>query len=189
MNWRTDNVEVYTMGIRPAHTMRSLDKVPWARYSKKKPRKSYVKAMPHLSLLVYEMGNMKQPFDFTYDLVADGDIQLRDNALESGRQAANKYLEKIIPNMYFFKVRVFPHNVLRENKMIAGAGADRLQKGMRKAYGRSTDRAARIHTGQPVFTIHVSKLNAPHIEEAYRRAKRKMSGKFRITQAGYAGNT
>lgn len=176
------------MGLRPAKTCRTLEKTAWARYSKKKPRKSFVKALPHLSLLVYEMGNRKQPFDYTYELVADYDVQLRDNSLEAARQAANKYLEKTIPNMYFFKVRVFPHNVIRENKMIAGAGADRLQKGMRLAYGRSTDRAARIHAGQPVFTIHIAKANASHIEEAFRRAKRKMSGRFRQTMAPYAGN-
>jgi large subunit ribosomal protein L10e len=144
--------------------------------------------MPHLSLLVYEMGSRKQPFDYTYDLVAAEDVQLRDNSLEAGRQAANKYLEKTIPNLYFFKVRVYPHNVIRENKMIAGAGADRLQKGMRKAYGRPTDRAARINAEQPVFTIHIAKANSSHIEEAYRRARRKMSGRFRIDKKPYAGN-
>lgn len=177
------------MGLRPAKTCRSLEKTAWTRYSKKKPRKSYVKSMPHLSLLVYEMGSRKQPFDFTYNLIAEEDVQLRDNSLEAARQAANKYLEKVIPNLYFFKVRVFPHNVIRENKMIAGAGADRLQKGMRLAYGRSTDRAARINTGQPVFTIHVAKANMSHIEEAYRRAKRKMSGRFRMVQTPYVANT
>ena len=176
------------MGLRPARTCRDLGKAPWTRYSKKKPRKSYVKALPHLSLLVYEMGNRRQHFDYTYNLVAEGDVQLRDNSLESGRQAANKYLEKVMPNLYFFKVRVFPHNVIRENKMIAGAGADRLQKGMRLAYGRSTDRAARINTGQSIFTIHVAKANASHIEEAYRRARRKMSGKFRMVQSPYVMN-
>jgi len=173
------------MAIRPAHTMRTLEKTAWTRFSKRRPRKSYVKAMPHLSLLVYEMGSRKQPFDFTYDLVADYDIQLRDNALESGRQAANKYLEKVIPNLYFFKVRVFPHNVIRENKMIAGAGADRLQKGMRLSYGRATDRAARIRTGQSVFTINVAKANVPHIQEALKRATKKMSGSYTIRVTPY----
>ncbi len=176
------------MGIRPAKTCRTLEKTAWARYSKKKPRKSYVKAMPHLSLLVYEMGNRKQHFDYTYDLVAEHDVQLRDNALEAGRQAANKYLEKTILGLFFFKVRVYPHNVIRENKMIAGAGADRLQKGMRKAYGRSTDRAARIHAGQAVFTVDVSKENASHIMEAFRRARRKMSGKFSVVQKPFKAN-
>jgi large subunit ribosomal protein L10e len=173
------------MAIRPAHTMRTLEKTAWTRFSKKKPRKSYVKAMPHLSLLVYEMGSRKQPFDFTYDLVAEEDVQLRDNALESGRQAANKYLEKTIPNLYFFKVRVYPHNVIRENKMIAGAGADRLQKGMRLSYGRATDRAARIRAGQSLFTINVAKQYVPHIQEALKRATKKMSGRYRVRVTPY----
>ena len=76
------------MGLRPAHTCRDLGKTPWTRYSKRKPRKSFVKAMPHLSLLVYEMGDRKQKFDYTIDLVSKGDVQLRDNTLEAARQAA-----------------------------------------------------------------------------------------------------
>lgn len=173
------------MGIRPAKTCRNLNKKPWTRYSKRKPRKSYVKAMPHLSLLVYEMGDRRGAYDATLHLIASDEVQLRDNALEAGRQAANKYLEKTILNQYFFKVRVFPHNVIRENKMIAGAGADRLQKGMRKAYGRATDRAARISAGQAVFTVNVAKQNIPHIKEAFRRATIKMSGNYSIGETGY----
>ncbi|VVB58442.1 50S ribosomal protein L10e [Candidatus Anstonella stagnisolia] len=167
------------MGLRPARTCRDLGKVPWARYSKKKPRKSFVKAMPHLSLNVYLMG-AKAPYDVQMALVAGQDIQLRDNALESARQAANKYLEKVMLNQYLFKILVYPHNVIRENKMIAGAGADRLQKGMRKSFGRSTDRAARIQKGQVMFTIKTKKSNMPQIIEAYRRAKSKLSGNWKI---------
>jgi len=173
------------MGLRPARTCRTLDKPAWARYSKRKPRKSFVKALPHLSLLVYEMGNRKQHFDYVFDFVAAHDVQLRDNTLEAARQAANKYLEKTILNQFFFKVRVFPHNVIRENRMIAGAGADRLQKGMRQSYGRPMDRAARVNAGQPVFTIYVTKENVPHIAEALRRARRKMSGRYVIVQRDY----
>ncbi len=175
------------MGLRPARTCRTLEKTAWTRYSKKKPRKSFVKALPHLSLLVYEMGNRKQHFDYVFNFVAKHDVQLRDNTLEAARQAANKYLEKVILGQFFFKVRVFPHNVIRENKMIAGAGADRLQKGMRQAYGRPTDRAARVNAGQPVFTVYVAKGNVPHIAEAFRRARRKMSGKYAIVQTEYKG--
>ena len=177
------------MGIRPAHTCRDLGKTAWSRYSKRKPRKSFVKALPHLSLLVYEMGLRNQKFDYTYDLIAAEDVQLRDNSLEAARQAANKYLEKNIPNLYFFKVRVFPHNVIRENKMVAGAGADRIQKGMRQSFGRATDRAARIRAGQAVFSVHITKENAQHIVEAFRRARLKMSGYFKVKQSDYRVNT
>jgi large subunit ribosomal protein L10e len=168
------------MGLRPAKTCRNLGKAPWARYSKKVPKKSFVKAMPHLSLLVYKMGDATKTYEKTFDYVAQSAIQLRDNALESARQAANKYLEKVMPMNYLLTVRVYPHNVIRENKMIAGAGADRLQKGMRKSFGRATDRAARIFTGQPIFTVKCFSANEAHIKEAFRRAKSKLSGEFKL---------
>ncbi len=174
------------MGIRPAKTCRNLGKAAWTRYSKKKPRKSYVKAMPHLSLLVYHMGDSKKDYDTQYELKADYDVQLRDNALEAARQAGNKYLEKLILNQYFFLVRVYPHNVIRENKMIAGAGADRLQKGMRAAFGRATDRAARIRAGQAIFTIQTAAVNEKHVLEAVRRMRAKMSGSFSIVKTALA---
>jgi len=167
------------MGIRPAKTIRKINKVAWARYSKKKPRKSFVKAMPHLHLTVYNMGKMRDDYEMQFDLTAKGPIQLRDNALESARQAANKYLEKLLLNEYHFVVRVFPHNVLRENKMISGAGADRLQKGMRASFGRPTSRAARVPKGQPIFSIKTMKENTEYVDEAYRRARSKLSGKYK----------
>jgi large subunit ribosomal protein L10e len=170
------------MGLRPARTCRDLGKQAWARYSKSKPKQSFVKAMPHLSLLVYQMGLKSQNYEVSQSLVAKQDIQLRDNALESARQAANKYLEKILINAYYFRVLVYPHNVIRENKMVAGAGADRIQKGMRKSFGRATDRAARINEGQAIFYIEASKANRPHIIEAYRRARSKLSGAFAIVE-------
>ena len=170
------------MGIRPGHCVRGTDKQPWARYSKKRPKQSFVKAMPHLSLLVYHMGDAKKAYDTQYDMCTITNIQLRDNALEAARQAANKFLEKKIVGQYYFTVRVYPHNVIRENKMIAGAGADRLQKGMRASFGRATDRAARMRAGQAVFTFKSAAVNRPHIIEAIKRAKAKMSGTYTLKE-------
>ena len=170
------------MGLRPAKTCRTLDKAAWTRYSKKKPRKSYVKAMPHLSLLVYQMGDKAKPYDTEYLLVANEDVQLRDNALEASRQSGNKYLEKTMLNQYYFTVLVYPHNVIRENKMIAGAGADRLQKGMRASFGRPTDRAARVRARQGIFSIKAFATNERHIMEAVRRIKAKLSGHYTLVK-------
>ncbi|MFH0927724.1 MAG: 50S ribosomal protein L16 [Candidatus Micrarchaeota archaeon] len=173
------------VGIRPAKTCRNLNKVAWTRFSKRRPAKSYVKAMPHTNLLNFHMGT-KAPgvYDVEYALVAKGDIQLRDNALEAARQAANKYLEKAIPGQYYFHLRVICHNVIRENKMIAGAGADRLQKGMRASFGRPTDRAARIRARQPILSISTKTANDSHIREAMRRMKAKISGKWSLVSKG-----
>ncbi|MFH1447701.1 MAG: 50S ribosomal protein L16 [Candidatus Micrarchaeota archaeon] len=167
------------MGLRPARTCRGVDKVPWARYSKRRPRKSFVKALPHSSLNVFSMGT-KGDYELRMDLVAKYAIQIRDNAIESARQSTNKHLEKLIAGNYSLGILVYPHNVIRENKMISGAGADRLQKGMRKAYGKPTDRAARIWKNQTLFSVFVDKKNIRIVSEAYRRGRGKLPGSFSV---------
>ncbi len=168
------------MGIRPAKAIRDADKVPWTRFSRKKPRKSYIKAMPHADLHQFRMGNMKDDYDLVVHLRSQKPIILRDNAIESARQTANKHLEGSIAGNYYFVVRVYPHHVIRENKMIAGAGADRLQKGMRMSFGRPTDRAARLAVGTDLFTIYTYKANFDNVKKALTRAKRKISGDYKI---------
>ncbi|MCI0503437.1 50S ribosomal protein L16 [Candidatus Micrarchaeota archaeon] len=168
------------MGIRPGRAIRDADKVAWTRFSRSKPRKSFIKAMPHADLHQFRMGFMKPDYDLVMSLKSEEPVIIRDNAIESARQSMNKHLEKMAPGAFYFHVRVYPHHVIRENKMIAGAGADRLQKGMRQAFGRPTDRAARLKTGTKLFTIHSYKANAPHMKVAFARAVRKLSGKFRV---------
>jgi len=169
------------MGIRPGRAIRQPDKVAWTRYSKSKPKKSYIKAMPHADLHQFRMGVMKPDFDCVMTLRCDEAIILRDNAIESARQSSNKYLEKSIAGAYYLQVMVYPHHIIRENKMIAGAGADRLQKGMRQAFGRPTDRAARLKVGTDLFTVYSYKANAAHMKMCLVRAMHKISGRFRIT--------
>jgi large subunit ribosomal protein L10e len=154
--------------------------VAWTRFSKSKPRKSFIKAMPHADLHQFRMGAMKQDFDCVLSLRSEEPVILRDNAIESARQSSNKYLEKTAAGAYYFMVRVYPHHIIRENKMIAGAGADRLQKGMRRAFGRPTDRAARLKAGTKLFTVYSYKANEGHLKMALQRALRKLSGKYRI---------
>lgn len=168
------------MGIRPGRAIRDADKVAWTRFSRSKPRKSFIKAMPHADLHQFRMGVMKNDFDCIMSLRSDGPIIIRDNAIESARQSSNKHLEKVAPGQYYFAVRVYPHHIIRENKMIAGAGADRLQKGMRRAFGRPTDRAARLGAGTDLFTVYTYKANAAHVKTALIRAKLKLSGTYRI---------
>lgn len=168
-------------GIRPASSVAHSGKVAWTRYSKKNPKRSYIKAMPHKNLVVFRMGEMKDEYNASVSLVSQVKIILRDNAIESARQSANKYLEKeLTPANYYFVVRIYPHHVIRENKMIAGAGADRLQKGMRMSFGRATGRGARINRGTAIFTVYSYKANVGKIEAAFGRAKRKLTGKYKI---------
>jgi large subunit ribosomal protein L10e len=168
------------MGIRPGRAIRDPDKRPYTRYSKKKPRKSYVKAMPHRDIHQFRMGTKNDKFDLEMHLTCINPIILRDNSMESARMATNKYLEKNIVGDFYFIVRVYPHHIVRENKMIAGAGADRLQKGMRKAYGRPVDLAARLCAGTQLFSVYTFKQHEGIVRTAFAHAQRKLSGRYRL---------
>jgi len=171
------------MGIRPGRSIRDADKVAWTRFSRSKPRRSYIKAMPHKDLHQFRMGVDKPDYDLAMHLRANAPVILRDNAIESARMSANKQLEKDLLGNFYFVVRVYPHHVIRENKMIAGAGADRLQKGMRRAFGRPTDLAARLSKGSDLFSIYTYKANAATVVAALERARHKVSGSYSIVTA------
>ncbi|CAN1145920.1 60S ribosomal protein L10, partial [Linum perenne] len=65
-------------------------------------------------------------------------------ALEAARFACNKYMTKSAgKDAFHLRVRVHPFHVLRINKMLSCAGADRLQTGMRGAFGKPQGVCAR----------------------------------------------
>ena len=166
--------------IRPARTMRNLHSQAWSRYSLKKPRKNYVRAMPHTSLLIFNMGTKRDDYDISLTLNTEQRIQLRSNSLESARLVANKYLERTIPLNYSFKILVYTHNVIREHKMATGAGADRISQGMSNSFGRPVSVAARLKEGQPIFLVQTKKENRNVAVEALRRASSKLSGTYKV---------
>ncbi len=107
-------------------------------------------------------------------LVSTEKVQIRHNSLEAARVAANKKLVPIGETAYFLRVKVYPHVILRENKMIATAGADRLQEGMRKAWGKPTGLAARVMPGSVILELSIKKENLQRAKEAMRSASTKL---------------
>jgi large subunit ribosomal protein L10e len=75
---------------------------------------------------------------------------------------------------FFSRLTVYPHLVLRENKMIATAGADRLQEGMRRAFGKATGLAARVKPDQSIFEAYVSKANLQLAKDGFKVASSKL---------------
>jgi large subunit ribosomal protein L10e len=75
---------------------------------------------------------------------------------------------------FFSMLRVYPHVILRENKMIATAGADRLQEGMRRAFGKATGLASRVHPGQVIFEAHVNSSELDLAKVAFKVAASKV---------------
>ncbi len=168
------------MALRPAKCYRKLER-PYTRISKKKPRKSYVKGVPDKKIHKFEVGDPKRDFSLKAYLVAKNAVQIRHNALEAARIAANKYLEKTVgKGNFFLKILVYPHHVLRENAMATGAGADRFQTGMRLAFGKPIGVAAQVRENQNLIEVRVDASRQDVAKEALRRASAKFPTPCRI---------
>jgi large subunit ribosomal protein L10e len=168
------------MGLRPARTMRNPDSQPWARHSRKNPKKNYIKAMPHIAIHIFKMGVEKKDYDLRLELVSKKDTRVRSNALEAARQATHKLLEKTIPGNYYFRILTYPHHVVREHKMLTMAGADRLSQGMTLAFGRPTYTAAVLRKDQTLMYLETYSKFKKIAKESLERAKKKLSGDYKI---------
>ncbi|MCL5429959.1 MAG: 50S ribosomal protein L16 [Candidatus Marsarchaeota archaeon] len=169
--------------LRPGRTCRNPNSQAWARYSIRKPKKNYIRALPHTSIQLFDMGKDNAVYDIKVTLDSQQPVQLRSNALEAARLMAVKHLEATIPGAFYLKLLVFPHNVIREHKMAAGAGADRISRGMSQAFGRPIAVAARIQKEQPIFMVKVSKQNRSAAVNALKMAAYKLSGAYKIRVA------
>ena len=172
------------MGIRPGRTMKQPRRA-WSRTAKRVASKAYVKGVPDARIHMFEMGSAskKAEFDVHLDLVSQEHVQIRDNALEAARISANKLFEKkILPENYFFKVRVYPHQCLREHTMASGAGADRISSGMRLSFGNPSGRAAVVKEGQAVMTLYTTKKFREDGWQGLERAAKKVPGSAIIVE-------
>merc|ERR1712170_336517 len=73
-----------------------------------------------------------------------------------------------------------PYHVLRANKMLSCAGADRLSSGMRHSYGKPIGVAARVDIGQILLSVRSKDAAEKHVIEAIRRGKFKFAGRQKI---------
>ena len=69
---------------------------------------------------------------------------------------------------------------MRENKMIATAGADRLQEGMRKAFGKPIGVAARVDIGSVILDVLIKAENLDKAKAALKAATTKLPLKYKI---------
>ena len=137
-------------------------------------RKDYIRKIPGSRIVQYDMGNLSAEFPVTVTLAVKEPAQISHNALEAARIASNRYMQRKSGRMgYQLKIRVYPHHIVRENPMATGAGADRVQDGMRKAFGKPVSSVALVKANQKVLTIKTNKKNFKDAKEALRRAAMK----------------
>lgn len=162
------------MGIKPA---RMYTRVSGHAYV----RREYMGGVPGSKIAIFDMGNLSREFPVSLALVAKEACQIRHNALEAARIFANRYLVKEVGRKNFYlKIRVYPHHVLRENKLAVGAGADRVSSGMRHAFGRAVGMTARVKSEQKVISIGVEGQNVEYAKYALKGASYKLPTPCRI---------
>ncbi|MBU2590371.1 MAG: 50S ribosomal protein L16 [Nanoarchaeota archaeon] len=170
-------------GIRPGHCYTPLERA-YTRKSKYK-KKAFIKSVPAIKIAKYDMGDLKRKFEYRIDLVSKEAMQIRDNSLECARIILVRSIESQ-NKIYHLKLKVFPHHILRENKMLTGAGADRMQTGMQRAFGRSIGCAARVKVNQALFSLSVDEVDAKLAVDVLKKAIPRLPCKCKIVSTKLA---
>lgn len=158
--------------LRTARAYRRI-KRPLTRHSKLRAL-DYVKGAPYPKVAQYDMGELSKNFPFELQVITTINVQLRDTAIEAGRQAAVRYLDLEAKGGWRMKVRAVPHHILREKPLATGAGADRFQQGMTLSYGQPAGHAAQLTKGKPVYSFYFEKEKIAFMKEAARKAITKL---------------
>ena len=162
------------MGRRPARCYRICNGKPF-------PKSRYNRGVPDPKIRSYDIGNKQAKYDvlpICVNLVSKEMEQISSEALEAARVAANKVLlTKAKKDCYHLRMRVHPWHVLRINKMLSCAGADRLQTGMRGAFGKPDGKVARVDIDDVLISVRVTEEIIPIAKEALRRASMKFPGR------------
>jgi len=156
------------MGKRPGQCYRECDRPAFVR-------KKYIHRRPASRIVNFDMGNTTGKFEIELSLIGLERCQIRHQALEAARVASNRDMTKNAGRAnYHLRIRVKPYHYLRENKMISGAGADRVQDGMRKAWGKVIGSAARVRPNQALITIRTNRQHVKAARAALMKAAPKM---------------
>uniref|UniRef100_A0A7S0PZT4 Ribosomal protein L10e/L16 domain-containing protein n=1 Tax=Coccolithus braarudii TaxID=221442 RepID=A0A7S0PZT4_9EUKA len=165
------------MGRRPARCY---------RYCKNKPyiKSRYNRGVPDAKIRIFDVGRKDagvDEFPLCCHMLSGELEQISSEALEAARIVVNKYItKKSGKDSFHLRVRAHPYHVLRINKMLSCAGADRLQTGMRHAYGKPAGLCARVRINQILFSVRSKDNNRAAVLEALRRAKYKFPGRQNI---------
>jgi ribosomal protein L16/L10AE len=156
------------------------------RHSKKQ-QYSYIKTVPSQKIVKFNMGDIRSfedgKFKIKGTLSTEENIQIRDLALEAVRQSIHKDLANLFQKNFFLRCNVFPHNVLRNNRVFSGASkGERVQTGMTLGFGTSEGRAAIVRRGHPIFTAYFNgDMNIHKVKLFFKKTSPKLPCKSRIT--------
>ncbi len=166
------------MALRKASAYSKRYARPYARVSKKRT-KSYIKTVPNSKIVKFKMGDIRGfdagDYPIQIQIISKENCQIRDNSIEAVRQFLNRFLQVKLGKDFYLEVKIYPHHILRENKMLTGAGADRMQTGMSRAFGKTIGRAALVKPNQVLYILG---LKTPKAEVEARKLVKSVKARL-----------
>ena len=142
---------------RPWHCYSKWNRRPYQHKRSANHRREYARGGAESKIQRYWGGNTEvawEDWEIVLGLKISAQIQISSNALEAIRITVNSPLTKILGRLnYRMRIRPKPFQKYRENRMLAFAGADRVQSGMRNSFGRSTGVCARVRAGAVIVDV------------------------------------
>jgi large subunit ribosomal protein L10e len=174
---------------RPWHCYSSWSRRPFQYKRSSNRKREYARGGAQSKIQRYWGGNTNaawEDWELVVGLKVNNQVQISSNTLEAIRVTINGVLQRKLGRQnYHLRIRPKPFQKYRENRMLAFAGADRVQSGMRNSFGRSTGVCARIRAGQIVADVGCYLRNLPIIRDRLRVASMKISGSCQIVVLKY----
>ncbi|MFX1390370.1 MAG: 50S ribosomal protein L16 [Promethearchaeota archaeon] len=174
---------------RPWHCYSKWSRRPFQYKRSANRRREYARGGTQSKIVRYWGGNKNiswEDWDLVVGLKINNQIQISSNTLEAIRITINGVLQKKLGRQnYRLRVRPKPFQKYRENRMLAFAGADRVQSGMRNSFGRSTGVCARVRAGQIIVDIGTHIRNLSLVRDRLRVASMKITGNCQIVVLKY----
>ncbi len=137
-------------------------------------RVEYIHSKPPTRVTRFTLGDTGLDYEYKITMVAPHSVKLSAKSLEAARVTANKVLRIEAGMNFMLKVVTYPHEIMRAHKFMGFAGADRLSQGMRRSFGKSTERAAMVDANQIILAIFSMQSGVEIAKKALTRASKKL---------------
>jgi len=137
-------------------------------------REEYVHSKPPTRVTRFTIGEVNLDYEYKVTLVTPYSKELSGKALEAARVTANKVIGVDTGQQFLLKVLVYPHEIVRGHRFMGFAGADRLSQGMKRSFGKPTERAAVVKADQPILAIYAMGSGVETAKKALMRASKKL---------------
>ncbi len=174
---------------RPWHCYAKWNRRPFQHKRNWNHKREYARGGTQSKISRFWGGDPDVPwdkFDLVLGLKCDRQVQISSNSLESVRVGINSVLQNSLPKGAFrLRIRPKPFQKIRENRMLAFAGADRVQTGMRNSFGRCIGVAARVRAGQIIADLGINLKDLPLARERLRIASMKIPSTSQVVILKY----